>query len=126
MTRDKKYLDMMNQWFILKQEGKSIGKYLDERGYYQVAIYGMGVYGRHVIRELQGTNVAVKYGIDQKKMEPYEGIEILQPIGNLPYVQAIINTVIDSHMEIKNFLTQITNVSVLCLEDIVFESYDCK
>ena len=31
MTRDKKYVDMMNQWFILKQEGKGIEKYFPQK-----------------------------------------------------------------------------------------------
>ena len=125
MAWEKKYLDMMNQWLILKQEGKSIGNYLDKRGNHTVAVYGMALYGRHIIRELQGTDIVVAYGMDRKKMNAYKGIEVLQPIGELPYVDVIINSVIHDHINVKNTLANITNIPVLCLEDVVFDSYDC-
>lgn len=125
MACDKKYLDMMNQWLILKQEGKSIGNYLEQQGYHTVAVYGMAIYGRHIIRELQGTSIAIAYGIDSKKMNAYRGIEILQPVGELPYAEVIINSVIHDHTNIKNTLENITDIPVLCLEDIIFDSYDC-
>lgn len=32
---------MMNQWLILKQEGKGIDKYLKKCGYSTVAVYGI-------------------------------------------------------------------------------------
>lgn len=126
MAWEKKYLDMMNQWLILKQEGKSIINYLDKLGYHTVAVYGMALYGRHIIRELQGTNIVVAYGMDRKNKKAYKGIEVLQPVGELPYADVIINSVIHDHMNIKNTLANITDIPVLCLEDIVFDSYDCE
>lgn len=76
----RQYLDMMNQWLILKQEGKSIGEYLKKSQYSSVAIYGMAIYGRHTIRELEDTDITIAYGIDMKKMKPYKGIEVLHNI----------------------------------------------
>lgn len=124
MNREKQYLDMMNQWLILKHEGKGIEGYLQHKGYRSIAIYGMAVYGRHVVRELQGTGVAIAYGIDQKKMKPYKGVKVLQPTGELPYADVIINTVIHDHMGVKTILSGITDIPVIGLEDVVFDSYD--
>ena len=33
----RQYLDMMNQWLILQQEGKNIGEYLKKKGYQAAA-----------------------------------------------------------------------------------------
>ena len=118
------YLYMMNQWLILKQEGKSIARYLERNSFSSVAVYGMAIYGRHVVRDLQGTAITVAYGIDQKKMKPYLGVEIMQPTGALPQADVIINSVIRDHMNIKAALSQITDIPVISLEEVVFGSYE--
>lgn len=119
----KKYLNMMNQWLILKQEGKGIEKYLQRNGYHTVAIYGMAIYGRHVVRELYESDVKIAYGIDRKKMDPYKEIEILSLTDQLPVVDVIINTVIREHDTIKKDLSKIINCAVVSLEDVIYESY---
>lgn len=120
---EDRYLNLMHQWLILKQEGKSIDKYLKEQGYHSAAVYGMAIYGRHVIRELQESDIKVRYGIDRRKLDGYKNIEVLQPIEELPDVDVIINTVLHDHVDIKLNLAKITNCPVISLEDIIFESY---
>ncbi len=124
MAWEKKYLNMMNQWMILKYENKGIDRYLNKKGYHLIAIYGMAIYGRHVVRDLEKSNINIAYGIDQKKMKPYKGIEILQPIMILPYADVIINTVVHDQVKIKSTLEVITNIPILSLEDIIFDAYD--
>ncbi len=119
----ERYLDMMNQWLILSQEGKRIDRFIRNQGWQSVAIYGMAIYGRHVIRDLKKTDCTVAYGIDRKKMDRYEGIEILQPINQLPDVDVIINSVLHRHDEIAGVLQKIVSCPVVSLEDVVFGSY---
>lgn len=114
---------MMNQWFILKHEGKGIDRYLNKKGCSTVAVYGMAVYGRHVIRELQGSNIKVLYGIDRRKLSPYMDIAVLPPTEKLPPVDIIINTVLGDHANIQSDLAKLTDSPVVSLEDVVFESY---
>lgn len=121
--RDKQYLDMMDQWLILKQEGKSIADYLAAKGYRSIAVYGMAICGRHVIRELRTTDIMVVYGIDRNKLSPYMEIEVRQPVGELPCVDAIVNTAIFDHANIRRMLAQLTKIPVVSLEDVIFESY---
>lgn len=123
MEWEGKYLNMMNQWLILKQEGKGIDRYLKKHGYNIIAVYGMAIYGRHVIRELQESDVKILYGIDRKEMEPYKKIEVLQPVEEMPHVDAVINTVLHDHINIKFHLAGIISSPVVSLEDIIFESY---
>lgn len=117
------YLDMMNQWLILKQEGKSIAGYLNRKQYQSIAVYGMSIYGRHVIRELRGTDIEIKYGIDRKVMKPYEGICVLQPLCQLPPVDIVICTVLHDLEGIRKALADLIDSPVVSLEEVVFESY---
>lgn len=121
--KTRQYLDMMNQWLILKQEHKSLDCYLKQKGYGTIAIYGLGVYGRHLIRDLFRTEVTVVYGIDQKKSQPYRGIPVVQPSIGLQSVDVIINTVIHEHEMIRSYLAGIVDIPVLNLEDVIYESY---
>ena len=54
------YYNMLNQWMVLKQEGKSLEKYFIDNGYKTVAIYGMGEMGNRLYEELKGTSIEVK------------------------------------------------------------------
>ncbi len=121
--KERRYLAMMNQWMILKQEGKSINTYLKTKGYKEIAVYGMSVYGRHLIRELDGGDIKVKYVIDQNKRESYKGIEVYNPKEILEKVDAVINTVIWDQRLIERSISGKMSCPVISLEDIVFESY---
>lgn len=123
MALEGRYLNMMNQWLILKQEGKGIDRYLKKCGYSTVAVYGMAIYGRHVIRELQESDIKVVYGIDRRVMDAYMNIEVIQPAEGMPPVDIIINTALRDHTNIKTNLAQLTSSPVVSLEDIIFESY---
>ena len=124
MTREKRYLDMMNQWMILNYEKKGIAGYLKQKGYHTIAIYGIAIYGRHVIRELEGSDIVIAYGIDQKKMKSYKDIKIIQPALELPYADIIINTVIHDHKTIQSILNEITKIPLVSLEDVIFDAYN--
>lgn len=119
----KRYLDMMNQWLILEQEGKRIDKFIKTQGWCKVAVYGMAIYGRHVIRELKKTDCMVVYAIDQKKIDDYEGVKVWKPTDSLPKADVVINSVIHEHDIIAAEIHSIVLCPVVSLEDIVFGSY---
>lgn len=123
MEECEQYLNMMNQWLILAQEGKSLERFIVRQGWQRIAVYGMSIYGRHVIRDLKKTECMVVCGIDRKKMCPYEGVEILEPTDRLPQVDAVVNTVLHRHKEIVLDLQKVILCPVVSLEDVVFESY---
>lgn len=123
VSKAQQYLNMMNQWFILNQRQMSIEKYLKSKNFYVIAIYGAGLYGRHVMRDLEKTDIKVLYAIDQKKIPPFEGIEIMQLENNMPKVDVIINSVILDHKAIEQQLKKYYQCPILSLEDIIFESY---
>lgn len=119
----KRYLDMLNQWLILEQEGKRINRYIEKQGWHKVAVYGMSIYGRHIIRELKTADCKVMYAIDQKRMDDYEGVKIWKPTDSLEKVDVVINSVIHEHDKIAEEMYSILLCPVISLEDVVFKSY---
>lgn len=120
----QKYLQMMNQWLILEQEGKNLEKFFLIRNYRKIAIYGMAIYGRHLVRELENGQVKVMYGIDQKELKPYKNVEIYHLTDQLPTVDLVVNTVLQEHESIKMQLENYYKCPVISLEDVVFDSYE--
>ena len=119
----KYYIAMLNQWLIVKQEKKTLDKYLLERGLKRIAIYGMGVYGRHLVRELENTDVCIVYGIDRKQMDPYKDVKIIKPNDVLPDVDVIINSVICQASEVEEIIKNITSAPIIGLDQLIYDSY---
>ena len=117
-------LNLVNQWLIIKMKGISLSGFLLKNNIKSIAIYGMGIYGRHLVRELLHDQIEICYGIDQKKMQPYMGVNVVQPVPELPKVDLIVNSVIYVHEEIRHELNQICKWPVISLEDLVFGSYE--
>lgn len=59
------YFNILNTWLILKEEKKNFGIFFEQNHFNKVAIYGMGVMGRHLLRELKECRITVAYGIDR-------------------------------------------------------------
>ncbi len=53
--RDKHelYLNIMDQWMLLYENGRTISAYLGSFGYKRILVYGGGVLGRHLVEDLQ-------------------------------------------------------------------------
>lgn len=117
------YLSMLNQWLILKQEGKSLASFFVKNNYHNIAIYGMGIYGRHLIRELQPSQIIIKYGIDRKVMPPYRQIPVYNLQNGMELVDVIVNTVMYDHIEVCNQLGKYFQSPIVSLEDVVYDSY---
>lgn len=86
-----------------------------------VAIYGMGVLGEALYEYMNRYGVSISYGIDRIIPGNKYGMEILSPdIDELPDVDVIIVTVIDSFDGIKEMLAKKSNASIVSLRDIVY------
>ena len=92
---------MMNQWVRVKQEGKNLSSYLEEKGYKKIAIYGMSYAGATLIEELKGTNVKALYGIDKNADNIYADIDVFSMEDDLPKVDAVVVTAITFFDEIE-------------------------
>lgn len=121
------YLNMMNQWLILKQNHMSFERFFLDRQIHTIGIYGMGIYGRHLVRELkESKRCKVIIGLDRKQLSPYLGVEVIHPDQKFEIPDAIVDTVICDKKH-KNELKMKYGVKIFDLEELIFDiAYEKK
>ena len=119
----KSYYNMLNQWLMLKQEGKSLEKYFVDNEIKTIAIYGMGEMGNRLYDELKdSTAVEIKYAVDQNAASTYSEIDVIDKEDDYEEVDAIIVTAIFAFDEIEEEISAKVDYPVISLEDVVFEA----
>ena len=114
----KLYL-MAIEWVRIKQEGKSIENYLLDKGYRSIAIYGMSYMGEAIYRELQGSDIAVLYGIDQKADQTSTKLKVYHPGEAEEKVDLIINSTTLKNQVIYEGIEKLQNIPMLSIEELL-------
>lgn len=114
----RSHYHILNKWMLIKEEGKTIASFFYDRHYKEVAIYGMGLLGKHILTELGDSNgIEVKYGIDQSK-NSFDGLTIYRPNEDLPYADVIVVSPIDEYDSIIQNLNY-TAEKIVSLEEVI-------
>lgn len=112
---------LMNRWVEVKQEGKNLVDYFHKNNYKTIAIYGMNYTGERLLNELKGSEVIVKYGIDQRADEMCTSVDLITMNDVLPEVDAIVVTPIFFFNEIRDKLSDKIDCPIVSLEDVLCE-----
>lgn len=112
---------MMNQWVLVKQEGKNLSSFFEQNGYKKIAIYGMSYAGKTLLEELKDSKISIAYGIDRNAEGIYADIEVFSMEEELESVDAVVVTAITYFDEIENELKKKVACPILSLEDILYE-----
>lgn len=115
------YFHLVNQWLVLKNEGKSLKIYFEKNNYKKIALYGMGELGNRLFEELKGSNVEISYAIDQKADRIYSDVKVVTIEDRLEPVDVIVVTPIFDYDEIEELLMDRSDCPVVSLEDVVFD-----
>ena len=115
----KTYYNMLNQWLILKQEGKNIENYFLENGYKTIAIYGMGEIGHRFFVDLFHSLIKVKYAIDRNASSMYSDIEVVNMDSELESVDAIVVSAVFAFDDVKTELKSKLDCDILSLEELL-------
>ncbi len=112
-------LVLLDRWLFIAQSGISIGANLRKAGYTHMAIYGMGVMGRHFYKELKDNDIIIDYIIDRRKDEFELGEPFFQIHDKLPETEMIIVTVSVEAPQIVMILSSKMHRRSMSLEDIM-------
>lgn len=85
------------------RNGKLVENWLLEHNINKIAIYGMGVLGEQLMKELANSNIEVLYVVDKRKLE-IESVESYFPEDRLPKVDCVILTTVSQYAEIEAVL----------------------
>lgn len=112
---------MMNQWVKVKQEGKNLSSYFENKGYKKIAVYGMSYAGETLIDELKSSDITVAYGIDRNADSIYADVDIVSMEDELEPVDAVVVTAITFFDEIEEKLSAKIDCPIISLEDILYD-----
>lgn len=114
------YYRLFEKWLSLKEEGKTLESFFVENRMHNIAIYGMGMLGGHLVRDLQDSeSVVVSYGIDRVVEKAENDIRMYKPEDCLPEADIIVVTAIFSYDEVTAVLKDKVSCPVISLEEIV-------
>lgn len=108
-------------WMILREKNKSIADFLVQNGIKDVAVYGYGALGKHLVSELDHSEISVRYIIDKNVRLNHLKYDIKQPDDFLPKVDAIIITPVDEFEDIYHSLKDKVDYRIFSLLELTSE-----
>ena len=120
--KQNKYKNIMrlyDKWLFLRERKVKISDYLIEKNYKKIAIYGMGKVSKHLLFDLENSDIEVMYGIDRVENGLNYSFPIYNLDGVLPPVDVIIGTVVYEFDNIYKILREKSNSIIISLEEII-------
>lgn len=111
-------MDVFNNWLIMLENNIQIEKYFIDNGYKTIAIYGMGYLGERLLRELEETDIEVKFLIDKKKNYIHGEIPVYSINDNLEPVDVIVITPVYFFYTIRKELRAKTTCKLISIDEI--------
>ena len=119
--KSEHYLTLLDDWMILKEKGVHLARFLKNAGFYNVGIYGFGILGRHLLREVLDDNIKVSYIVDRQRDKLHVDIPLYLPTEELPDVDAIIVAATFYYSEIAELLKEKGIKNIISLETMIRE-----
>ncbi|MGP8312064.1 glycoside hydrolase family 99-like domain-containing protein [Enterocloster aldenensis] len=117
----KRYWRLMDQWMRKKEHKICLGTILKKMGVGSIAVYGIGILGEHLIRDIEQSDIDIRYGIDARKSKIAHPFPVLSPNQDFPAVDIIVVSVIHEYDDIKEKLSKATSIPIISLEELVLE-----
>lgn len=119
-----KYMKIANcfeRWMLLREENKALTDYLAQYSIKTVAVYGMGMLGRHLLIELEKSSLEIKYIVDRRSDLNNPKYKVVGSYDDFEEVDAFIVTAIGELEDIYNNIKKKTRARIFSLEEIVYE-----
>lgn len=109
-------------WMMVKQNGSSMEKYLQDKEIYAVAIYGMSYMGIRLFHELKDSSIRVEYGLDKQPKFRIPDLRIYHPEKACKKdIDAVIVTSIFVFDEVKENLDDLGFTNIISLDEILYD-----
>lgn len=116
----KKTINLLDRWLSLKENGINPATFLEKQGYRSVAIYGLGVFGRQLVTEIEKTDVTIAYIVD-KNSDIETKYEIKSVDTTLEEVDAIVISVHSDFNNMYKDLRKKVTCPILSIEELLYE-----
>lgn len=119
--RYRSYWRILDIWLTLKEKGIELSDLFQKKGISSVAIYGIGLLGKHLYYELKNSKIEVKFVIDRSRSIGESNLSLYRPEDELPEVDIIVITPTYAYSEISAQLAARGYENVISLEWVVNE-----
>jgi hypothetical protein len=123
--QEKKYKLMLDLWMTLRERKISVENFLSKMGMKRIAVYGGGIFGRHLCHELRDSGIEVACIMDKNQDVAIEGLETIEPGKPIGLADAIIVTPFMQYTQIKDQLKRCYPCEIISIEAVLF-NMDCK
>lgn len=119
--KDRKARQLLDNWLVLTEHGIKIEEYFHKKNIHTTAVYGYGDIGNHLVAQLMGTDIEVKYIIDRRPCNTPGGIKWCSPSEQFSDVDAVVVTPVWEYSKIAEILQSKVSGQIISVEDIVYE-----
>lgn len=120
-TKFEEYFHLFDVWMSLREKNVNLDKYLLKYGYRNIAVYGLGIFAKHFMKELDESEVQIVYAIDRNKEIKYPDLAVKSLEQELPKVDAIIVTTVYEFDHIWRELKNKVDYPIISLAEIIKE-----
>ena len=114
------YYVLLDYWLKLLEDGKELSIFFSNRKYKNIAIYGLGVLGKHLKKQLENTDINVIYVVDSGNVEYDKKIfNLKKKVNELPKVDVIVVTPLLEYETIKDYLNKEVFCDIVSLEEVI-------
>lgn len=119
----KRMFRVLSDWMTVREQGRSIGEFLERRGIHSVIIYGYGHFGRHLFAELEKSNIDIRGVVDRNARYIDADIAIKTLDEELEAIDAVIIAILkDGNYDvIEENIIQKTGAMLFWITDIISE-----
>jgi phosphate/sulfate permease len=120
LEKYKSYYRLFSSWMVLKNKGRMLAEYFEDRKFNNIAIYGLGKLGLCLYEELKGSKINVKYAIDINVTHfSYLNLRVVSCENQLEMVDVIVVTPVLEYEKIVEELRKKTSCHIANLEDVI-------
>jgi hypothetical protein len=117
------YLNMLDVWMELRENDISLESYFTKHGYTRIALYGYGIFARHLIKELGQSSVTIECLIDKQRDKIPCGVKTILPGDEPENLDVIVVTAFHYFEEIRKQYAD-KKVNIVSIENIIKEVAD--
>lgn len=120
--RLKKYshlMNLFNKWLFLKESKILLQIYFDIKGYKRIALYGLGMAGKHFMAEVEESHLEIVYGIDRLGDQLKFKFPVYLPEDDFPEADVIVVSVAYDFNIIYKSLKNKFDGPIISLEEII-------
>lgn len=122
--RYRGYWRLFDHWMELLESDIHLTDYFLSHHLRHIAVYGIGMMGRHFSRQLKNSSIVIQYYIDKKSSILKKEIPVFTTGDSLPEVDAVVVCVTYDKSMIKKSLEGKVSCPVLFLDQIVSEMWE--